>query len=389
MMMKTMAGSKRTPADNDDNDSRNRIDLAKRKRKRERHHASSSKSSATPQPQPQPRGGGSERRGRRSEAEDWEAPPPNDGEEYSGIKKKTKKMSAAEKARKMFAAHEPSFRRDRARDPQPSLNRDRQFEADPSDHCETPFAAYRDIEPFLYYISRHLKKDKASLVIYDPYYCEGSVVGHLGALGFTSVINRHEDFYRVIEDGRVPEHDVLVSNPPFSGDHMERVVRFAQHGNRGRPWLLLMPNFMCRKPTYHAALRGPGGGNAKGNGNGDGEAQAPFYMVPSKRYSFWSPGREFKADVGRIRERIAAGVHKLHGKHTAPFECMWFCQLRELGPYAYAYWNKKYSKMGTGSLARCAEDLPEHASVPKHEKRKGAKARRRIKKQRGAGGRAG
>ena len=37
---------------------------------------------------------------------------------------------------------------------------------------------------------------------------------HLRNLGFASVINPCEDFYKVIADGRVPLHDVLVTNPP-------------------------------------------------------------------------------------------------------------------------------------------------------------------------------
>ena len=352
-------------------------------------------------------------------------------------KKKKKKMSKNERDQKLFAAQNI---RVAAHDPQPSLRRERPFSANPDDHCETPFSAYRDIEPFLFFLSRHLKKkSKADLRIYDPYYCEGSVVKHLAALGFTNVYNKKEDFYAVAAQGRVPPHDVLVSNPPFSGDHMERIVRFAQHNNAGRPWLLLMPNFMCRKPTYAAAMRNEvyvpassslsssssaasisrkrGGSTASRSGNAtpidtaaavmartstaqpssasttangmnnnddsdnDNETSA-FYVVPARKYSFWSPGREFKAEPERIADRIAAGVHKTHGKFTAPFNCMWFCQLGKLAPFAYDYWNKKYSKLGQCSLARTPDELPEHATVPKHEKRKGPKARKREAERR-------
>lgn len=38
---------------------------------------------------------------------------------------------------------------------------------------------------------------------------------------------RNEDFYAVKAAGRCPEFDVLVTNPPFSGDHLERIFRFA------------------------------------------------------------------------------------------------------------------------------------------------------------------
>ena len=293
-------------------------------------------------------------------------------------KKKKRKRSKVENEKRIFAAQ--SVREHK--DPQPSLNLERNFDADPNDHCETPFQAYRDIEPFLYIVARSLKKDKKSLRIYDPYYCEGSVIGHLNALGFACVYNRQEDFYKVIENDCVPEHDVLVSNPPFSGSHMERVIQFAQNGNRGRPWLLLMPNFVCRKPTYQSALnlnvqKDEGSAIAIDNF----VKHQPFFLVPKKRYSFWSPGRIFKADADRIRERMIAGVQKLNGKHTAPFECMWYIQLSDWSASAFEYWNKKYSKLGQCSLAKNADHLPEHAFVPRHEKRKSSRSRKRIKLQ--------
>ena len=46
-----------------------------------------------------------------------------------------------------------------------------------------------------------------------PYYCAGSVIDRLGALGFGDVRNDNADFYTRI----APEYDVLVTNPPFSG----------------------------------------------------------------------------------------------------------------------------------------------------------------------------
>ncbi len=36
------------------------------------------------------------------------------------------------------------------------LSEERPFEADPTDHCETPFEAYADIEPFLFALSKKL-----------------------------------------------------------------------------------------------------------------------------------------------------------------------------------------------------------------------------------------
>jgi hypothetical protein len=42
----------------------------------------------------------------------------------------------------------------------------------------------------------------------------------------------NEDFYAVKGAGRCPEFDVLLTNPPFSGDHLERIFRFAVKSNK-------------------------------------------------------------------------------------------------------------------------------------------------------------
>ncbi|GMH59035.1 hypothetical protein TL16_g02742 [Triparma laevis f. inornata] len=56
------------------------------------------------------------------------------------------------------------------------------YPTDSSDHCETPLIAYTHISPLL----SHLSKTSPNLKIYDPYYCDGSVVNKLGNLGTNS-----------------------------------------------------------------------------------------------------------------------------------------------------------------------------------------------------------
>ena len=80
--------------------------------------------------------------------------------------------------------------------------------------------------------------------MYDPYYCDGSVVHRLNALGFKNVYNKCEDFYVKFEADEIPEHDILITNPPYSGDHMERIIRFCSKANKPVPWLVLMPHFV-------------------------------------------------------------------------------------------------------------------------------------------------
>ena len=137
----------------------------------------------------------------------------------------------------------------------PSASRAHPFEVDDADHCETPFQAYQDVEPFLFRVALALKKPKAKLRIYDPYFCEGSVKKHLARLGFESVYNEDEDFYAVAASGRCPDHDVVLTNPPYIGVHFRKILRFV--GESGKPWLLLLPNFVCRKQYYEPAINPP------------------------------------------------------------------------------------------------------------------------------------
>jgi len=108
------------------------------------------------------------------------------------------------------------------------------------------------------------------------------------------VYNRREDFYKVIEDGAVPEYDVLVTNPPYSADHMEKMLRFCVASKK--PWLCLVPNFMYTSDYYREAL---------------GTHTKPFFITPAVRYDYHSP-----ADVQGRRE----------GK-TSPFVSFWFAHL--------------------------------------------------------------
>jgi hypothetical protein len=65
------------------------------------------------------------------------------------------------------------------------------FESKYNDHFETPLEAFTDIAPLLRALASSLGKPEKELVIYDPYYCKGSMVSHLKELGFETVINRN------------------------------------------------------------------------------------------------------------------------------------------------------------------------------------------------------
>ena len=182
------------------------------------------------------------------------------------------------------------------------------FEATEEDHCETPPEAYAHIAPLLRLVARALGREPAELRVYDPYFCNGAVARHLAALGFPLVHNRNEDFYALLEAGRLPAHDVVVTNPPYSGDHPRRLLRWLARPG-GAPWLALMPNWVYAKPYYAAEL---------------GAAQ--LFVVPRKRYPYWTP-RGRRADVASGGEKAKTHGHTnaALGVRTSPFVSFWYC----------------------------------------------------------------
>ena len=52
--------------------------------------------------------------------------------------------------------------------------------------------AYADIVPVLSSIAGTIGKSHKEIIIFDPFYCQGSVRSHLAALGFTNVINKKQ-----------------------------------------------------------------------------------------------------------------------------------------------------------------------------------------------------
>jgi len=189
------------------------------------------------------------------------------------------------------------------------------FETDAHDHAETPLAAYADIEPFLHYLSLRLKSNKAKLRLFDPYFCEGSAVKHLHSLGFQRVHNVNEDFYANVARGTTPAFDVLITNPPFSGDHMSRFLEYAS--TLQQPWFALMPQFVANKKYYHSFRHACVAGGR----------QPPFFVGPTGRaYTFTAPSTApdgssaLVADV-KGRRLLPDGVRVFAG--SCLFRCCW------------------------------------------------------------------
>eukprot|EP00873_Tetraselmis_striata_P018643 jgi/Tetstr1/438907/TSEL_027415.t1 len=249
---------------------------------------------------------------------------------------------------------------------------------DDDDHCETSPEAYADVEHILGKLADKLGKTRAELKIYDPYFCTGQVVNHLGQYGFADVYNRCEDFYQVIANGEVPEHDVVVTNPPYSADHMEKIIRFCTE--QAKPWMLLLPNYVYMKDYFEPALRaGP-------------KPVMAFYIAPTQRYYYWSP-KGMSRDNPKVRG----------DGRTSPFISFWYCHMGRFTEDICQWWNKTLRgeegpKGRRVVLARSTRQLPlgvMDEADPNRVKKKllldrGAKARDKANRGRGRGrGRGG
>jgi len=113
------------------------------------------------------------------------------------------------------------------------------------------------------------------------------------------VYNRCEDFYKVQRDGLVPEFDVLVTNPPYSEDHVEKLFEFAVKSQK--PWLLLLPNYVLNKPFFLGLVK------------------RPIFILPARRYLYRTP------KGGRDKDCMRKD------RKTSPFITFWYCDIDSQG----------------------------------------------------------
>ncbi|CAB9509527.1 expressed unknown protein [Seminavis robusta] len=187
------------------------------------------------------------------------------------------------------------------------------FTADPDDHCETSPTAFQHIVPLLQLLEARLKRKKGEIKIYDGYYCAGGTAKHLKALGFHHVYNQPDDFYQVIAEHRVPEHDVLVTNPPYSGDHFDRLLQFLEQQHQ-QPFLLLLPSHFSQRPAFQSFAR------------------RCVYLTPPSRYHYWTPEGRRRDDNNNNDTTTKKRKHKnLHlGSRNSPFYSYWFLSLEPI-----------------------------------------------------------
>ena len=136
--------------------------------------------------------------------------------------------------------------------------------------------AYENLSLILESLAIEKAKSKETLLIYDPYFCEGNVVSCLGALGFHSVHNKNEDFYHNWETNQIPDFDCIVTNPPYSGDHINKLITYCM--SVAKPWFLLLPNFVFTKDYFIQQVLS----RAK-------ISNMLFYISPTSRYKYSTP----------------------------------------------------------------------------------------------------
>ena len=261
------------------------------------------------------------------------------------------------------------------------------FKVDDTDHCETPLQAYQDIVDILDKLASSMKKTRSSLRIYDPYYCDGGIKKKLASIGFTNVIHNNRDFYEDITEKKIPEFDVLLTNPPYSGAHMGKLLGYCKSiTDKKKPFLLLLPHYVYTKDYYQLML-------------GKKVSSSVFFLVPLGRYNYIPPSW-VEAEKGS--KALVSGK-----QNTAPFPSFWYCHtgtednnemicsdwlVDTFGPSGVVR-PKHHSKL---RYAKCPSDIPREfrGEFDPNNKRANPKARKRAAKMKrestsraGSGGR--
>ncbi|RNF25654.1 methyltransferase [Trypanosoma conorhini] len=175
------------------------------------------------------------------------------------------------------------------------------FKAEFNDHFETSMEALRDIAVVVEQLRLLLRPSAPeNFVVYDPYYCAGTVVRHWNALGVQRVIHENRDFYKDVAEGKVPlDYDMLVTNPPFSGDHIERLFGYLVATKK--PFAFLVPDYTAAKDWYRAAVRRH---FTLAPSSGKGDINAPRHARPKAPAAALQPPPFLRLDPPASTDKI-------------------------------------------------------------------------------------
>jgi len=194
------------------------------------------------------------------------------------------------------------------------------------------------------------------LVVYDPYYCLGAVVDAIAALGVAreNVLNANRDFYADIAQGSVPEHGILVTNPPYSADHKQKLLDFlvaaassasaaSSTAKRAAPFALLMPAWVAATDYWQHFLRklarvrrgcedadDPAAATATAASAASAASTSAAHESPVTPLAPRAPGaRSLERQAGVFYlsplERYTFSHPQSTGHATSPFHSIWFC----------------------------------------------------------------
>ena len=261
------------------------------------------------------------------------------------------------------------------------------YSTDYNDHFETPLQAYQDIAPFVIRscvaaatsssMGAQAKKHTASSVftLYDPYYCQGRTETYLQqALALQEedptssttstdkqkksyrLIHRKRDFYQDIQNQQIPDHDLFITNPPYSDDHKIKCLEFAVHNQRSKhkttnidgasntkiPFMILMPDYVAGKDYFRKATQ---------NIN-------MVFLRPKTRYQYDHPENT--------------------GKETSPFQSLWYCG--NIPPEVWKDYPCSTATTSSLELFTSIEEL-QRRGVLATGNRKGARERKRQRRK--------
>ena len=224
------------------------------------------------------------------------------------------------------------------------------FKSEFGDHFSTSNVALCDFVPVLKCLRDEHRKGEFK--VYDPYYCDGSVKQRLKDLGFPNVIHENRDFYADVKSNRVPDHDVLVTNPPYSSTHKIRILEYALTRNSKRPFALLLPSYVVSKQWYKKAIRK----------YLTSSQEQPFFVVPKTKYEYEHP-------TGK-------------GHETSPFESLWIVCAWEATEKLYTRSKALVQNAKQAAVYRTPMELEKGGVIKLNRKRGNPRARRKRAKMR-------
>ena len=120
--------------------------------------------------------------------------------------------------------------------------------------------------------------------------------------------NKPEDFYQVVKHGNIPQYDVLITNPPYSSDHLDKLLGFLESNDK--PALLLLPEHLPKKSSIYSE-------------------EKFCFLSPPERYHYWTP-EGMRVDQENNAKKKNQHMNLILGRRNSPFVSYWFISMRPI-----------------------------------------------------------